>query len=153
MKLGSASLTVGGGASGKHGSRQWFTGLQCCLTKLVTRQVLYSHVSSDLEKGITPIHVRVESEITKGKYHDYDTFLGGEAVQALKEYLHARRKGLLDSKIPNEEITDESPLIRDQSFHQAKAISEKQVRKIVHELYVKVGLIRKANQVPPLKNS
>jgi len=104
----------------------------------------YGHVSSDLEKGITPIHIHVESEITKGKYSDFDTFVGGEAVQALQEYMHARRKGLLDRRIPHEEITDESPLVRDQSFHKAKPITEKQVRKIVHRLYAKVGLIRKA---------
>jgi hypothetical protein len=42
----------------------------------------YRHVKRDLEKGIVPIHVHVEAEITKGKYHDYDTFLGQEAVDS-----------------------------------------------------------------------
>src|SRR4030067_2501403 len=30
----------------------------------------YRHVKRDLEKGIIPIHIHVEAEITKGKYHD-----------------------------------------------------------------------------------
>ena len=42
----------------------------------------YRHVKRDLEKGIIPIHVHVESEITKGKYHDYDTFIGQEAAES-----------------------------------------------------------------------
>ena len=35
------------------------------------------------------MHVHVEAEITKGKYHDYDAFLGQEAVDYLKAYLEA----------------------------------------------------------------
>jgi integrase len=42
-------------------------------------KLLYRHVQRDLEKGITPVHIHVEAEITKGKYDDYDTVLGQEA--------------------------------------------------------------------------
>ena len=45
------------------------------LTKLT-----YRHIKEDLEAGITPIHLHIEAEITKGKYHDYHTFLGPEAA-------------------------------------------------------------------------
>src|SRR5438093_8804697 len=31
----------------------------------------YRHVNNDLEKNITPVHVHVEAEITKGKYCDF----------------------------------------------------------------------------------
>jgi hypothetical protein len=34
----------------------------------------YSHVKKDLEAGIVPIHVHMEADETKGKYHDYETF-------------------------------------------------------------------------------
>ena len=34
-----------------------------------------------------------EADITKGKYHDYDTFLGAEAANYLRLYLDQRRKG------------------------------------------------------------
>jgi hypothetical protein len=39
----------------------------------------YRHIKEDLEAGRVPIHVHVEIDITKGKYHDYDTFLNAEA--------------------------------------------------------------------------
>jgi hypothetical protein len=42
-----------------------------------------------------------------------------------------------------EEITDNSPLIRDASLNgRVKGISTKQIRKIVHDLYLKAGLIK-----------
>lgn len=44
----------------------------------------YRHVKHDLESGVVPVHVHIEAEITKGKYHDYDTFIGSEAVEYLK---------------------------------------------------------------------
>ncbi len=53
----------------------------------------YRHVRDDLENDIVPIHVHVEASETKGKYHDYDTFLDGEASPLLKLYLDSRRRG------------------------------------------------------------
>ncbi|HDQ06122.1 MAG TPA: hypothetical protein ENN36_05310, partial [Candidatus Bathyarchaeota archaeon] len=44
----------------------------------------YRHVKRDLEKMNTPIHIHVEAEITKGKYHDYDAFIGQEAAEYLR---------------------------------------------------------------------
>jgi len=73
----------------------------------------YRHVREDIENNRTPIHVHVEAEITKGKYHDYDTFLGAEAAHYLKLYLDQRRKGTI--KTPPEQLTDESPLIRNET--------------------------------------
>jgi hypothetical protein len=100
----------------------------------------YRHVSEDLENSRIPIHVHVEAEITKGKYHDYDTFLGAEAAQFLNLYLNQRKKG--SDKIPPEDLTGESPLIRNETRTSPKCISSKQVRKVVHQLYVKADLIK-----------
>jgi hypothetical protein len=100
----------------------------------------YRHVKIDLEANRVPIHIHVEAEITKGKYHDYDTFLGPEAVQYLKNYLRLRRKGT--KKLPPEEITPESPLIRDQRQGTPKDIGTKQIRKIVHSLYGEADLLK-----------
>jgi hypothetical protein len=72
----------------------------------------YRHVKKDIENNRISIHVHVEADITKGKYHDYDTFLGAEAAQYLNLYLEQRKKGTI--KMPPEELTDESPLIRDE---------------------------------------
>jgi len=97
----------------------------------------YRHVKHDLERGIVPVHIHVEAAITKGKYHDYDTFIGAEAVEYLKLYLEQRRKGT--EKIPPETITDESPLIRAYS-REVRPLTEGQIYEIVHNLYVKAGL-------------
>jgi integrase len=99
----------------------------------------YRHVKRDLEKGIVPIHVHVEAEITKGKYHDYDTFLGQEAADYLRLYLQARRQGT--DKIPPENIHDESPLLRNMQLRRSVPLTTQAVHKLVHELYQKAGLI------------
>jgi site-specific recombinase XerD len=100
----------------------------------------YRHVREDIENNILPIHVHIEAEITKGKYHDYDTFIGAEASQFLKLYLDQRKKGTV--KLPPEELADESPLIRNETARTPKSIGPKQLRKLVHELYMKADLIK-----------
>jgi integrase len=102
----------------------------------------YRHVKRDLEKLVTPIHTHVEAEITKGKYHDYDTFIGQEAADYLRAYLEMRRNGSKTSKIPPENIHDETPLIRNHQTKQAIQLTPSAVHKLVHDLYVKAGLIQ-----------
>jgi site-specific recombinase XerD len=102
----------------------------------------YRHVRQDIENNKIPIHVHVEAEITKGKYHDYDTFLGPEAAQFLKLYVKQRQDGSPDGRNPPEKLTDESPLVRDKTKHAPRAVGPKQIRKVVHELYVKAGLVK-----------
>ncbi len=102
----------------------------------------YFHVRDEMESNRVPIHVHVEAEITKGKYHDYDTFLGAEAAEYLKLYLEQRSRGSPDRRPPPENLTDESPLIRDQTSHTPRPIGSKQIRKLVHQLYVKAGLVK-----------
>lgn len=102
----------------------------------------YYHVREDLERGITPLHIHVEAEITKGKYGDYDTFLGAEAADYLRLYLEERRGGSPDAKVPPEQLTDSSPLFRDQTSKTVKPIGEKQIYQLVHNLYFKAGLLK-----------
>ena len=101
----------------------------------------YRHVRRDLEKTSFPIHIHVEAEITKGKYHDYDTFLGQEAAEYLRAYIEIRRRGSPRGKIPPETINDESPLIRDSQCRQPKAISPGRLHHMIHNLYIKAGLL------------
>ncbi len=111
----------------------------------------YRHVKKDLEAGIVPVHVHVEAEITKGKYHDYDTFLGQEAVDYLKAYLKARRVGNQRNEcgrirgMPPEEIQDESPLIRNQHFLKVTPITPCQVHNAIHGYILRTGIIEKGN--------
>ena len=104
-------------------------------------KLLYRHVQEDIESNTIPIHIHVEAEITKGKYHDYDTFLGAEAAQFLKAYLEQRKKG--SQRIPPETLTPESPLIRNEHYRTPKSITSKEIRRLVHELYQTAGLIKK----------
>jgi len=101
----------------------------------------YRHVKRDLERGTIPIHVHVEAEITKGKYHDYDTFLGQEAADYLRAYLEMRRNGSKTSKIPPENIQPETPLIRNQQCKRPIPLTPAAIHKLIHDLYVKAGLI------------
>jgi site-specific recombinase XerD len=104
----------------------------------------YRHVEEDLEKGITPIHIHVESAITKGKYHDYDTFIGEEAVTYLREYLETRRLGSPDGKIPPETITSDSPLLRSKTTREVRSTAQKTVYESIHRLYFKARLLKKS---------
>jgi hypothetical protein len=102
----------------------------------------YRHVKEDLEANRIPIHLHVEAEITKGKYHDYDTFINAEASHLLKMYIADRRRG--SRYTPPEEITDNSPLIRsDHNAHRVTGVSEKTLRKIVHTIAVEADVSKK----------
>ena len=101
----------------------------------------YRHVRRDLERMRTPIHVHVEAEITKGKYHDYDTFLSQEAAEYLRIYLETRRRGT--RKIPPENIHEKSPLIRNQQSKRPVRLTPAAIWKLIHDLYVKAGLIKR----------
>lgn len=113
----------------------------------------YRHVKEDLEKGIVPLHIHIDADETKGEYCDFDTFLSGEADNYLKLYIDERRRGSpprKDSagqparqKIPPEEIHDDSPLIRDSQSPKPRPIVEKQIHKLLHNLYHKAGLGKK----------
>ena len=99
----------------------------------------YRHVKRDLEAGKRSIHIHVEAEITKGKYCDYDTFIGNEAVEFLKLYLEQRRR-------KGEVITDESPLIVT-SRSPPRPLTEQQIYIVIHRLYKKAGLIRECEEI------
>jgi hypothetical protein len=49
----------------------------------------------------------------------------------MKQYLEARRKGLINRRIPREEIIDESPLIRGCQTKTIRSIGEKQLYRLV----------------------
>jgi integrase len=111
-------------------------------------QLKYRHVKNDLETGIVPLHIHVEAEITKGKYCEYDTFIGSESVNYLRAYLELRRKPKKshirrDRDYLGEIITNESPLIRDKHcLREVKSITPASIHTIIHRLYLKAGLIK-----------
>lgn len=108
-------------------------------------RLCYRHVADDLERGVVPLHVHVEAEITKGKYADYDVFLGAEAVEYLRLYLAQRRAGSPELRTPPEKITMESPLIRNTHSALVKPVSPGRVHSIIHNLYREAGLLKSQN--------
>ncbi len=112
----------------------------------------YSHVKEDLDRNII-LHAHVEADETKGLYTDYDTFISGETLECLKLSLDQRRRGSAPrkdaavgspmQKIPPEEITDDSPLIRNSQSPKARPIGEKQIYRLTHNLFHRAGLTKK----------
>lgn len=98
------------------------------------------HVREDLEAGITPVCIRIKAEETKGMYADYFTFINEEAANYLKLYLEERRRGSESGKIPPEEITDESPLIRDSRSWEIKGLNYNSIYQQVNRLMRRAGL-------------
>jgi len=109
----------------------------------------YRHVKHDLESSIVPVHMHIEAEITKGKYHDYDTFIGSEGVEYLKAYLRTRHlgnerlEGGRKRGMSSEEIVDSSPLVRNEHKNAVEAISPSMVHYVVHGLYRRADIIEK----------
>jgi hypothetical protein len=87
------------------------------------------------------MHVHVEPEITKGKYGEYDTFLGLEAVEYVKAYLEFRENGT--DYTPPEDIKDSSPIIRSERVKAIKTISPDAIHRSISRLYAKTNLRRK----------
>ncbi|MCJ7424595.1 site-specific integrase, partial [Candidatus Bathyarchaeota archaeon] len=108
-------------------------------------RLCYRHVADDLERGVVPPHVHVEAEITKGKYADYDVFLGAEAVEYLRLYLAQRQAGSPELRTPPEKIIMESPLIRNTHSALVKPVSPSRVHSIIHNLYREAGLLKSQN--------
>ena len=106
----------------------------------------YKHVKDDLEAGVVPVCIHIKAEETKGKYADYFTFINEEAVEYLKLYLEERRRGSPSGKIPPEDITDESPLIRDSRSREVKPVKEHSIYVYIHRLMQRAGLIRIGTQ-------
>jgi hypothetical protein len=112
-------------------------------------QLRYRHVKRDLEADRVPLHVHVESDIVKGHYGDYDTFLGREPADYARLYFDDRRAGSVYRTSKKnaglrrgpETITDDSPLIISSHSSAVKALSPGRVHDYVHDLYLKAGLI------------
>jgi integrase len=74
-------------------------------------RLTYGDVSADLEAGKVPVHIKIMPRNAKGKEaKGYDTFIGPESVEALREYFDSRRKGTPYTQ--PERIHADSPLFR-----------------------------------------
>lgn len=65
---------------------------QSGLRPVSIQKLRYGHLREDFEKNTIPCKIDVPSEITKGQYSSYCTFIGHETVQYLKQYFKLRFK-------------------------------------------------------------
>jgi integrase len=84
------------------------------------------------DKEIIPLTVRTEKTGYLAK-----TFLGTDAVKALKEYIEARRKGT--RKIAPENVTKNSPLFRTVTKGNLKRMKRMNASNIIIQAFQKVG--------------
>ncbi len=80
------------------------------LSKQDLANLRYGDIREGIEAGKDFIHLRLMREKEKTWF---DTFIGPEAVNALRNYLSIRKSGT--EKIPPEDLNDESPLWRRQT--------------------------------------
>jgi integrase len=98
------------------------------------RRLDYGDVREPLERGDDFIQITM---ITQKVKTTAKTFIGKEAIRALKEYLGARRKG--SRRIPPETITDKSPLFRTWESHTAQRIPRGTISTIVRTAFLRIG--------------
>jgi hypothetical protein len=65
------------------------------------------------------------------------TFIGEEAIQALKEYIEARRKG--SRNVAQETITKNSPLFKSWTHGEVRRISRHSLSSLIRETFVNVN--------------
>jgi hypothetical protein len=105
-------------------------------------QCSYRDIAQGLEAGKVPVHIKVMPFQAKGKRAEgYDTFIGPEAVDALKAYLDSRRRGT--RHIPSEVIRRDAPLFRRQlnGDEESLPISDDSIEQLVTQAAIRAGVI------------
>jgi integrase len=101
------------------------------------RRLNYGDIAKQLENGETIIQLNIITEKTKLLAK---TFIGEEAIQALKEYLEARKRGSKDSRhVEPEIITKDSPLFKVWTKGEITRYSRHSLSSIIREAFVNVN--------------
>jgi integrase len=98
------------------------------------RRLNYGDIAKQLENGAETIQINVITQKTKLLAK---TFIGEEAIQALKEYLDARRKG--SRNVAQETITRNSPLFKSWAHGEVRRISRHSLSSLIREAFVNVN--------------
>ncbi len=101
------------------------------------RRLNYGDIAKQLENGETIIQLNIITEKTNLLAK---TFIGEEAIQALKEYLEARKQGSKDNRhVEPEIITKESPLFKVWTKGEIKRYSRHSLSSLMREAFVNVN--------------
>ena len=100
------------------------------------RRLNYGDISKQLENGETIIQLNIITEKTNLLAK---TFIGEEAIEALREYLEARKQGSKDSRsVEPEIIKKDSPLFKVWTKGEIKRYSRHSLSSIMREAFVRV---------------
>ena len=97
------------------------------------RNLNYGDIQKQLESGAKIISITV---VTQKSKIIAKTFIGEEAIAALKTYLTTRRKG--NRNLPPEEITNDSPLFRTWESHTAQRIPRSTMSNVVRNAFMRI---------------
>ncbi len=101
------------------------------------RRLNYGDIAKQLEKGETLIQINVITEKTNLLAK---TFIGEESIQALKEYLDARKQGSKDTRhVEPEIITKDSPLFKVWSKGEVKRYSRHSLSSLMRAAFESVN--------------
>jgi site-specific recombinase XerD len=101
------------------------------------RRLNYGDIAKQLENGETIIQINIITEKTNLLAK---TFIGNEAIQALKEYLEARKKGSKDSRnVDPEIITKDSPLFKVWTKGEIRRYSRHSLSSLMREAFASVN--------------
>ena len=98
------------------------------------RRLNYEDIANQLESGETVIQINIITQKTKRLAK---TFIGEEAIQALKNYLEARKKG--SRNVEPETITKNSPLFKCWIHGEVRRISRHSLSSQVQQAFVNVN--------------
>ena len=98
------------------------------------RRLKYGDIANQLERGDKIIQINIITQKTKLLAK---TFIGEEAIQALKEYFEARRKG--SRNVAPEIITRNSPLFKLWAHGEVKRIPRHSLSSLIREAFVNVN--------------
>ncbi|MCW4019358.1 MAG: hypothetical protein NWF00_11890 [Candidatus Bathyarchaeota archaeon] len=98
------------------------------------RNLNYGAVAEQLEKGAKFIQINVITQKTKLLAK---TFIGEEAIEALKIYIEARKKG--SKTVEPETITNDSPLFRNWTKGKVTRIPRGLFSSLIRQAFLRVG--------------
>jgi len=106
----------------------------CGLRISDARRLNYGDIAEQLERGATLIQINIITQKTKLLAK---TFIGQEAIEALKTYIEERKRG--SRRVEPEAITNESPLFRTWTSGKVKRIPRGSFSSVIRQAFLRNG--------------
>lgn len=103
-------------------------------------QLRYKSIQKDYERDVVPCRVAVTREQTKGKTHDYYSFIGKNTIDYLRQYFEKRQKGT--KTLEPETLTPDSLLFKANMKGKDKPVQKATVANQLKEALFKLDIIK-----------